>query len=474
MNSLSLKGGKWFSFFVLFVLAIIAGIALSFSLNHHLPWRSSIPLAGGQTTVVNRTSSAFEQPSAGLSEADLDKHTESDIAFEAVFVTPPATVNPGLGPLFNNASCAGCHIRNGRGLPEKGQLLVRVSSTEAQAVANPSKQPEKPVIFDYHPEAAITLGNAPPVDGIGTQIQDQGVYGYPPEATVEIEWRESEGKYGDATPYQLRSPVAKVVQRQNKPLPQDVMTSLRIPSPVFGAGLLEAIADQTIRELADPEDRDGNGISGRPNEVWDVVKEQVVLGRFGWKANNPDILQQTASAYINDMGVTSPMFPEADGSSEINQETLDNATFYTQTLAVPARTLLDDPQVQRGEKLFTEANCTACHVAQLRTGDYQIQELANQTIYPYTDMLLHDMGSGLADNRPDFKATGTEWRTQPLWGIGLTQTVLPYSGYLHDGRARTLEEAILWHSGESENAKERFRNMNKKDRDALVSFLRSL
>ncbi len=168
------------------------------------------------------------------------------------------------------------------------------------------------------------------------------------------------------------------------------------------------------------------------------------------------------------------MFPAADGSTDIDQETLENAAFYVQTLAVPARTLLDDPLVQRGEKLFAQANCTACHIPELRTGKYKVKELARQKIHPYTDLLLHDLGPGLADNRPDFQASGREWRMPPLWGIGLTQTVLPYLSYLHDGRARTLEEAILWHGGEAEASQEAFRNLPQGDRFALVRFLQSL
>jgi CxxC motif-containing protein (DUF1111 family) len=174
------------------------------------------------------------------------------------------------------------------------------------------------------------------------------------------------------------------------------------------------------------------------------------------------------------MGVTNPLFPEQDGKSEIDLKTLRASTFYTQTLAVPARTLMNDRGVKKGEKLFAQANCTACHVSELRTGNHEVKAISNQTIHPYTDMLLHDMGTGLADGRPDFEATGNEWRTPPLWGLGLTQAVLPYSGYLHDGRAQTLEEAILWHGGEAEKSKESFRTMAKGDRDALVKFLQTL
>jgi CxxC motif-containing protein (DUF1111 family) len=454
---------KWFVLLALFFVAAIAGIFFS-----RLFQPNSTPLAGGATTVFNRTSSAYEQPASGLTEAQMKRHRQGDRAFDAVFVTAPAQVNPGLGPFFNNASCGGCHLRDGRGIAQTGQLLVRVSDSQtptAKSAADPAK---------FHQEGAVEIENTPPVTGLGNQIQDSSVFGQIPEARVDLEWQETEGQYGDGTPYQLRSPKADISLPDGKPLAKEILTSLRIPPPVFGLGLLEAIPEQTIRDLADPEDKNRDGISGRPNEAWDVVTKSTALGRFGLKANTPNLLQQTAAAYVNDMGITNPLFPEKDGKTDIDKQTLEDNVFYVQTLGVPARTLLDDPQVKQGEKLFSLANCAACHVAELRTGDYKVDAIANQTIHPYTDLLLHDMGAGLADNRPDFKASGTEWRTSALWGIGLTQTVLPYSGYLHDGRARTLEEAILWHGGEAQASKEEFRTMSKGDRAALVRFLNSL
>jgi CxxC motif-containing protein (DUF1111 family) len=481
--SLRFPKNNLLKFLVIFVIAMVAGIALSNFLNQNWSPQQTTLLAGGETTVFNRTSHGLEQPAANLSEAELEEHIEGDRAFEAVFVTAPAPVNSGLGPLFNNASCAGCHARDGRGMPVKSQMLVRVSLPQGHpAISNPANEPisaggaekGKQVIFESHPEAAVTLGNAPPVPGLGTQIQDQAIYAHKPEADVELSWQESSGKYGDGTAYKLRSPVAQITLQDGKPLPPDVLTTLRVPTPVFGRGLMEAIPEQTIIALADPEDKNNDGISGRPNMVWDATKQAVTLGRFGHKASIPNLLEQTALAYVNDIGVTSPLFPEKDGSSDIDDKTLKAATFYSQTLAVPARTMVDDPDVKRGEKLFSQANCGACHIAELRTGKHEIKALANQTIYPYSDMLLHDMGLSLADGRPDFAATGTEWRTPPLWGLGLTQTVLPYSGYLHDGRARTVEEAILWHGGEAEKSKQAFRTMSKSDRDALLRFLNSL
>jgi CxxC motif-containing protein (DUF1111 family) len=459
----------------LLLIGVIAAIVGSLLSGIFAPGLSqpAIPMAGGQTTIRNRTSRAYEQPAPNLSGEWLTLHLEGDRAFDAVFVTPPAPVNPGLGPLFNNMSCTGCHIKDGRGMPQAGQLLVRVSSPQEHSNDNQSES--EPVLWEhYHPEAVVSLGDAASVPGIGTQIQEQAVYGYAPEAQVKIVWQEQAGTYADGTTYTLRSPILEIMRPQGQPLPEGVLTSARIPSPVFGVGLLEAVPQQAILELADPDDRDQDGVSGRPNYVWNVVEQAEELGRFGWKANNPTLLQQTASAYVNDMGVTNPLFPEPDGSSEIDAEILRAATIYVQTLAVPARTMLNDPLVQRGEQLFAAANCVSCHVNTLRTTNHEIAALANQDIHPYTDLLLHDMGAELADHRPDFQATGTEWRTPPLWGIGLTQTVLPYSGYLHDGRARSLEEAILWHGGEAETAKEQFRTMSEGDRAALVRFLKSL
>jgi CxxC motif-containing protein (DUF1111 family) len=437
----------------LFVAALVAAVWLSWNLSHNLQHLAI--RAGGETTIENRTAQGFAQPIATLSPAELELHLEGDGAFEAKFVTAPATVNPGLGPLFNNSSCRACHVRDGRGLPVNGNLLVRVSLPPGHSTI-PS------------------IGNAPPVPNLGNQIQDHSIYGSTPTATVDVGWQEKVATYGDGSIYNLRSPQIKITLPNGQPLPQNVLTSARVAPPIFGRGLLEAIDETVILALADPTDRNGDGISGKANQVWDVQKKALALGRFGLKANTPNLLQQNAAAYVNDMGVTNPLFPESNGKSDIDSETLKSTTFYTQTLSVPARTMTDDADVKKGERLFMAANCAACHIAELKTGQHPVKVLANQTIHPYTDLLVHNMGEGLADGRPDFAADGTEWRTPPLWGLGLTQTVLPYTGYLHDGRARTLAEAILWHGGEAEKSKESFRSMPDSDRSALISFLNSL
>ncbi len=468
---------RFFKMALLFAIAVMAAISLASLL--HSGFNTAAPdwLAGGETTVSNRSSRGFSQPAANLSEKEVALHVEGDQAFGATFVTAPAPINAGLGPLFNNAACTACHIHDGRGMPVKGNLLVRVSLPPGHGMAiapppsAPGKQSHLPAASTT---AAMSFGNAPPVPGLGTQIQDQAIYGIKPKATVDIIWLEKTATYGDGTAYHLQSPLLKITLPNHQALPSELLTSLRLPPPVFGRGLLEAIPEASVLALADPNDRNQDGISGKANRVWDVRQQALVLGRFGLKANNPNLLQQNAAAYVNDMGVTNPLFPEPNGSAEINLKTLEAVTFYTQTLAVPARTLTAEPIAQKGEKLFTQANCTACHIATLTTGNHPVSALAQQTIHPYTDLLVHDMGEGLADGRPDFAADGTEWRTAPLWGLGLTQTVLPYAGYLHDGRARTLEEAILWHGGEAERAKEAFRKMPLADRVALVKFLNSL
>jgi len=418
-----------------------------------------LPRAGGDTTVFDRTSNAFAFPAPNLGAPELERHLRGDALFDATFVLPPAKLNPGLGPLFNNDGCVRCHVGDGRGVAAVGHgplgslLLVRVSLLHGTEEA-----PGGPI----------------PAGAFGTQIQDHAVFGVQAEADVSLDWSEERGSYADGEPFSLRRPTLTLTRPDGLALPEGLLTSPRAPQPVFGLGLLEAVAERDVLALADPDDADGDGVSGRPNRVWDVQSGEARLGRFGWKANTPTLLQQSAAAFANDMGVTTPLFPEPDGGTELDREKLYDVAFYTQTLAVPARVGQREPAVRAGERLFRELGCASCHVETLRTDGHAMSALADQTIHPYTDLLLHDMGPGLADGRPDFLASGTEWRTPPLWGLGLTQTVQAGSTFLHDGRARTLDEAILWHGGEAAAASERFRQLPAVSRAALLAFLRSL
>ncbi|MGE0369173.1 MAG: di-heme oxidoredictase family protein [Candidatus Dadabacteria bacterium] len=415
--------------------------------------------AGGDTSVYNRTSFAFEVPASNLSEESLIKHLNGDITFGDVFVTPPAPRNPGLGPLFNNVSCESCHVKNGRGQPVFGNTGLR--SHGLIRISDPEGTPLVP-------------GGNRPVEGLGEQIQDHATFGFEPEGEVLLEWEEAPGTYPDGTPYSLRRPIIDIMLPDGESLPSNIQTSMRVPPPVIGLGLLEAISEETILERADPDDADGDGISGRPNMVWNTVTSNFELGRFGHKASSHSLREQAVKAYFEDMGVTNPDLPGEDPEPDIDEETVELTTFYTQTLAVPLRLDTDDPDVPAGERIFNDIGCEQCHRSVIRTGTHELPELSDQLIQPFTDLLLHDMGEGLADHRPDHKANGMEWRTPPLWAIGLTKTVAGVQNFLHDGRARTLEEAILWHDGEAHSAKERFMNLNKTEREKLIKFLNAL
>lgn len=428
---------------------------------------AEVAKSGGETTVFLATSTSYATPAPNLGQVNLDLHTEGDAAFEEAFVSAPAEVSAGLGPVFNSFSCVNCHPRDGRGRPPLpgeflNSMLLRVSV--------PGTNPH---------------GGPNPVPGFGGQFQQRSNFGVKPEGAVAISYTEINGSYADGESYVLRVPTYTLTNTYI-PLPSGVMTSARVAPPVFGLGLLEAIDPSTIEALADESDIDGDGISGKVNRVYDVETGTTKVGRFGWKANTPTLYQQVATAYSEDMGITNPLlkveschgqeqYYEYTDKTEISQEVLDATTMYVRTLAVPARRNLNDPINRRGEKLFIEANCGKCHVQEVVTSILaNVPEVSNQKIRPYTDMLLHDMGEGLSDGRPDYLASPTEWRTAPLWGIGLAQLVNGYTFFLHDGRAKTYEEAILWHGGEAEPSKEFFRKLPKSDREALVSFLKSL
>jgi len=421
-------------------------------------------LSGGATTTNLVGSLAFSQPAPNLSQENLNKHLLGDVLFEAAFVKAPATINPGLGPLFNNSSCVNCHIADGRGRPPLGGEQLETMLFRISIPGN-------------------DINNGPkPVPGFGRQLQVKSVLGYEPEGNVTISYETIYGTYPDGTSYSLVRPDYNISGR----IGSGFLYSPRVAPFVFGTGLLEAIKESDIITLADENDDNQDGVSGRPNFVWNVREETFEIGRFGWKANTPTLLQQLAAAYVNDMGITSPYFPIencADGTQcdttgddpEIDQLTLDMVEIYLQTLAVPSRRNYNDADVKRGKILFNQAGCNSCHTTTFTTGTHKsVPELSNQKIHPYTDLLLHDMGDELADGRPDFMADGNEWRTPPLWGIGLVTVVNGHTNFLHDGRARNLEEAILWHFGEGEKSREKFMNLSKNDRSALIKFLNSL
>jgi CxxC motif-containing protein (DUF1111 family) len=271
----------------------------------------------------------------------------------------------------------------------------------------------------------------------------------------------------------MREPRVEVRTPLGDPMPAGTRYSYRIAPPLIGLGLLEAIADDDLRALADPDDADGDGISGQLNVVWDPLQQASVTGRFGWKANTSTLRVQVAAAFANDMGLTSKVFEDPDGDRDVSDEQFDDTVFFASTIAVPIAAPRSDP-AWRGRTLFDDFGCASCHVPTLVTGEHALAVVAHQRIHPYTDLLLHDMGDRLTDARPDFLAAGVEWRTPPLWGIGLAQYIQRDATFMHDGRARTLAEAIMWHGGEAMAAREAFRMASRDDRNALIAFLQTL
>ncbi|MFT3981583.1 MAG: di-heme oxidoredictase family protein [Ferruginibacter sp.] len=424
-------------------------------------------LSGGQQTVFDEGSNSFGHAFPVLPENLERVHEIGDVQFGATFVSSPAPLNPGRGPLFNNVSCASCHIADGRGkVPGIGDTsvstLFRVSIPGTDAHGGP-------------------LG----VPGFGDQLQTRAIFNVIREADVSVTYTEQSSAFDDGTPYSLRVPAYNIYNTYIS-LPASVMVSPRVAAPVFGLGLLEAIAEADILKNADENDADGDGISGRANYVWNVEYNRSSMGRFGWKANQPSVFQQVAAAYNNDIGITNSLFPiensfgqpqydHLNDDIELSDSLLHATTFYIRTLAVPARRNVTNATVKQGKQLFMSAGCYKCHQPDFRTAvDVSFPAISNQLIHPYTDLLLHDMGDGLADNRPDFLANGREWRTAPLWGIGLTQRVNGHNNFLHDGRARSLMEAIMWHGGEALAARNYVKALSATERNALIRFLESL
>ena len=435
---------------------------------------SQSPLSGGETTVDDTSRDAFAKPLKNLPTELLRDFTFGNKMFNTKWVTAPASVTSldGLGPTFNRRSCAACHFKDGRGEPPRSldepmkSMLIRLSIPGKTENGGPVAHPN----YDL-------------------QLNDSAIHGVTPEGNVTITYEKITGEYADGTSYTLQKPIYTFNNLAFGELGDTAMFSPRVSPAVFGMGLLDSIPDEVILNLADPDDKDNDGISGRPNMVWDDIENEEMIGRYGWKANTASIEQQDADAAFGDIGLTNRIHPKENcppaqkqcqqavqgEQPDISDMQLDRLTFYISNLAPPARRNVDDPRVIMGAKLFERAQCASCHIPQIKTDSHAIyEELANQNIQPFTDLLLHDMGDALGDGRPDFLATGNEWRTPPLWGIGLVSTVNQHTNFLHDGRARNLEEAILWHGGEAEASKEKFKAMNKDERKALIQFLNSL
>lgn len=450
-------------------------------------------LPGGATTVrLRNNADAFSQPSANISFEDELSFKVGNGIFKKLWVSSPSTTraSDGLGPLFNARSCQRCHLKDGRGHPPAANwpddnavsILVRLSvppTTAAQEKA-----------LDTH------RANSIPEPVYGGQLQDFAIQGYLAEGHLFTTYEDQRVALSDGSDVVLRAPSYAITDLGYGPMQTDTMLSVRVAPPMIGLGLLEAIDEADLRAGEDAKDQNADGISGRLNQVWSAAHQRVMPGRFGWKAGQATLADQSAGAFSGDIGISSPLAPNPWGDCtaaqvscrkaphgdlgppgifEVSEDLFDLVVFYSRNLAVPSRRDAGDPDVLDGKKLFYESGCIACHTPKYVTErDTEGPEQSRQLIWPYTDLLLHDMGEGLADHRPDGVANGREWRTPPLWGIGLTEQVNGHTFFLHDGRARNLLEAILWHGGEAQASRDQVVGMTADERAALLQFINSL
>lgn len=446
--------------------------------------------AGKGTTTFAVNADSFSHFLDNLSFEQEEQFKLGNALFRKIWVSSPSSTqaSDGLGPLFNARGCQSCHIKDGRGHPPFEGQAENVSMFLRLSV--PPGESDTRLAMD-----GVVAGEVgDPV--YGTQLQDFAVPGLKAEGRMVIAYTDMPVTLGDGSVVTLRQPHYSVADLNYGPLSDEVMLSPRIANPMIGLGLVEQIPAEDILAHADVDDADGDGVSGRPNWTVEPVSQSVMLGRFGWKAGMASIRSQSASAFAGDIGISTPLvnLPHGDctenqpeclamptgeqarlGVSEAPDPVLDLVTFYAQTLGVPQRRDVGEANVLRGKQAFYGAGCASCHVPKFVTSrDAENPAHRFQLIWPYSDFLLHDMGDGLADNRPEGQATGQEWRTPPLWGIGLTQAVSGHTFFLHDGRARNLTEAILWHGGESQGARDAFASLSQTTRDDLVAFLESL
>jgi CxxC motif-containing protein (DUF1111 family) len=504
------------------VAAIVFGVALTIADEGPLPYRTDLDLdtrqraaailapvedfskpqpfeamsAGAATVRASGSNSAFSKFSQNLAPEEQADFAVGNGIFRKLWTPSPSSTlaSDGLGPVFNSRACQRCHIKDGRGHPppegrywENGEDAVSfVLGLSVPFGENDAEQPQT------GSERVL------PEPNFGGQLQDFSVPGLVREGRPFVEYETVFTKLNDGTEIALRKPTYRIVDPA-KPLHPDVMISPRVANQMIGLGLLEAIHDEDLKRVADPDDEDSDQISGRLSLAVNAKTGEPAIGRFGWKAAQPTVRQQSAFAFATDMGLSTSLVNEPHGDCtelqtacfqlptgegryaasnepEVPDALLDLVAFYAANLGVPRRRDVGDPQVLRGKEIFNEIGCVGCHRPNFLTRDHETVSPSHrrQLIWPYTDLLLHDMGEDLADNRPQGSASGREWRTPPLWGIGLTQQVSGHTQFLHDGRARNLTEAVLWHGGEALAARDAFAAKSADARADLIRFLESL
>ncbi len=439
--------------------------------------------SGGLLTTAATGDLSFTLPYLELTAKLGKQFIEGHEQFNELWVLAPAPGIWGLGPTFNEANCAGCHPNNSRARPAADGATV-----EKGNVIKLGYRQIDGVVFPSHP-------------WYGDQLQNRAAENRVPiEGEAIVTYEASIFEYPDKTTVALKRPLIEIRNLNFGEINDATLASMRIAPQVIGLGLLEWVPDASLLNIV-AEQKEG-GLSGRPNYVIDLETEDVVIGRFGWKASQPNLKQQTASAFHSDIGATTFFFPEKNcpevqtkcrelpsaakcggqggctGNTfrpEVLPSRLSNITTYLQALNIPQRRINDQEKTLAGETLFSQVGCAGCHVPTLKTGSKgPIKELRNMSFHPYTDLLIHDMGEKLADHRPEGSADGQEWRTPPLWGIGLLSAISGHLGLLHDGRAQSVEEAILWHGGEAEKTRKRFTNLTKSERESVIEFINSL
>jgi CxxC motif-containing protein (DUF1111 family) len=498
---------------------LLAGVALGASLplfvgiweGYGAEAEASVKALTEPTTDFSKSEEGEDKPGGGAtsrasvnnpnafsaSSGNMDFKRELDFKignaiFRKNWVSAPSSTeaSDGLGPLFNSRACQNCHLKDGRGHPPLTKGIHDDSHSMVMRLSVPPKTDDAKAKLAAHEMNSI------PEPTYGSQLQDLSIQGQTAEGQIKIDYREKAVKLAGGESVHLRVPGYRIVDLGYGPLADSTMMSPRVAPPMIGLGLLEAIPEEQILANADPDDADQDGISGKPNYVWSKENNKVMLGRFGWKASVPTINQQVAEAANGDIGLSTTMIRKPSGDCtdkeqqclaapngnspqyqdvELGDDLFRLVSFYAHNLAVPPRRDPTSPEVLKGKQLFYSIGCTGCHKPKFVTGDVPDQpHLSHQLIWPYTDLLLHDMGEGLADHRPDGDASGRQWRTAPLWGIGLTETVNGHTLFLHDGRARNITEAILWHGGEGQASRDKFVKLSKEDRQRLIAFVNSL
>ena len=444
--------------------------------------------AGATTSIEEPDHLAFSHFTANLHPDQEMRFRLGNALFRKLWIAAPSSTqaSDGLGPFYNARSCESCHKDDGRGHTPEG--AADATSMFLRLARGPVSDAEKQAL-----EKHLALNFPDPI--YGGQLQDKAVPGLVAEGRMAITYESVAFLFPDGTKVDLRKPTYAATDLRYGPLDKATTVSARVTPAMIGLGLVEAIADDDLKADADPDDRDHDGISGRLQMVTDS-KGKLRIGRFGWKAENATIRDQTAHAFSGDIGISTPDEPDPNGDctaaetdcldrpngeqkrlgkGEAPEQVISLVTFYSQNLAVPARRQSGFADILKGKELFYRSGCVACHRPKYVTSKNAPEKaLRFQLIWPYSDFLLHDMGEGLADGQPVGVADGKEWRTPPLWGIGLTKTVSGHEFYLHDGRARTLEEAILWHGGEASKARDSYAALVQEDRRKLIAFLESL